>query len=137
MPHNPYQAPRASAPVRGVLSGRKEDLYKVAHAQKVILLCILFYFFAAVASGAVPAELQILPILLILAIAAVAMVFVLVLAIRVYSGPVGILLGLLTLVPLIGLFVLLAVNGKATRILKENGFRVGLLGAKLSDIRAA
>jgi hypothetical protein len=32
------------------------------------------------------------------------------------------------------LITLLVVNGKATAILKQNGIRVGLLGANLSEI---
>ena len=35
--------------------------------------------------------------------------------------------------PYIGLIVLLVVNGKATGILKQNGIKVGLLGANLSQ----
>lgn len=61
-------------------------------------------------------------------------VFVFLLAIKVYSTGVGVLLGILTLVPCIGLIVLLIVNGKATGILKQNGIKVGLLGANLSQI---
>jgi len=45
-----------------------------------------------------------------------------------------VLLGILTLIPCIGLIVLLVVNGKATGILKQNGIKVGLLGANLSQI---
>jgi hypothetical protein len=46
---------------------------------------------------------------------------------------VGVLLGILTLIPLIGLIVLLVINGKATKVLRANGHRVGLLGASLSE----
>ena len=53
---------------------------------------------------------------------------------KTYGSGLGILLGVLCLLPLVGLLVLLAVNGKATRVLKQNGIRVGLLGADLSSI---
>jgi hypothetical protein len=43
-------------------------------------------------------------------------------------------LGVLALIPLVGLIVLLIVNGKATKILREHGVRVGLMGAKLSPM---
>jgi hypothetical protein len=56
------------------------------------------------------------------------------LAIKIYSIVVGVLLGILTFVPCLGLVMLLLVNGKATNILKENGVKVGLLGADLSRI---
>ena len=64
----------------------------------------------------------------------VATVFVFLLAIKVYSTGVGILLRVLTLIPVVGLIVLLIVNGKATAILKQNGIKVGLMGADLSQI---
>jgi hypothetical protein len=65
----------------------------------------------------------------------VAVVFVFILAIRVYSVAAGVVLGFLTLIPLLGLVMLLIVNGKATRIIRSNGFRVGLLGAELWEIK--
>jgi hypothetical protein len=43
-------------------------------------------------------------------------------------------LGILTLIPLVGLIVLLIVNGKATNLLREDGIHVGLLGARMSDL---
>lgn len=46
----------------------------------------------------------------------------------------GIVLGILTLIPCIGLIVLLVINGKATGVLRENGIGVGLLGANLSKL---
>ena len=64
----------------------------------------------------------------------VGMVFVFLLAIKVYSTGIGVLLGILALIPCIGLLVLLVVNIKATGILKKNGIKVGLLGANLSKI---
>ena len=40
----------------------------------------------------------------------------------------------LALIPLIGLISLRVVNGKATRILRVNGIKVGLLGANPKGI---
>ena len=37
-------------------------------------------------------------------------------------------------IPCVGLLALLAVNGKATTVLRSNGIKVGLLGADLSKI---
>lgn len=89
----------------------------------------------------VPGDLLRLAILVCYGIVAIAStVFIFLLAIKVYSVVVGILLGLLTLLgsltlfPLIGLIVLLLVNGKATKILRQNGIKVGLLGANLKAI---
>jgi hypothetical protein len=58
-------------------------------------------------------------------------VFVYLLAASVYSTAVGILLGVLALLPCINLIMLLIVNGKATSVLRAHGIKVGLLGAKL------
>ncbi len=55
-------------------------------------------------------------------------------AMKVYTLPLGIVLGLLCVIPLINVVVLLAVNGKATAVLKQNGIRVGLLGANIASI---
>jgi hypothetical protein len=51
---------------------------------------------------------------------------------KVYSVIQGILIGILTMVPCLGLLLLLLVNQKATKILKDNGHNVGLFGADLS-----
>ena len=64
----------------------------------------------------------------------VGAVFVFMLAIKVYGTRLGIVLGVLSLVPLISLIVLLGVNGNATGILKQNGIKVGLLGANAAAI---
>jgi ABC-type enterochelin transport system permease subunit len=53
-----------------------------------------------------------------------------------YSTTTGIVLGILTFIPLVGLIVLLIVNGKATNVLRQNGITVGLMGAKSSQIPA-
>ena len=75
--------------------------------------------------------------LAVLAAAITGAVFVFMLALAVYNNATGIVLGLLTLIPLIGLIVLLIVNGKATAILRAHGIRVGLMGAKTSQIPQA
>jgi len=64
----------------------------------------------------------------------VGAVCVFLLAIKVYGTGLGILLGILSLVPCVGLVILLIVNGKATGVLKQNGIKVGFLGANLSSI---
>lgn len=55
-------------------------------------------------------------------------------AVKVYGVGLGILLGVLSLAPCISLIVLLLVNGKATSVLRQNGIKVGLMGADLSTI---
>ncbi len=116
-------------------AARRAHLTAVASAQKGILVCILIYFCVAGARFAVPPEMQLWVALGLIPLGLVATVFVFVLALRVYGQAAGIVLGILTLVPLVGLVVLLIVNQKATALLKEAGVHVGLLGARMSDIR--
>ncbi len=133
MTGNPYQPPPESSAV-GVLSGSREDLRSVARFQKGILVCILIYLIAVIGQFALPPEIRPLVGLGVLVVGLVGAVFVFLLAIKVYGTALGIVLGILSLVPLIGLIVLLIVNGKATGVLKQNGINVGLLGADLSAI---
>jgi len=134
MSENPYQSPSAEPQVVGVNSGSREDLRSVAKYQKGILVCILIYLVAVIGQFAVPEEVRAIIGLGVLGVGLVGTVFVFLLAIKVYNTVVGVLLGILTLVPCIGLIVLLVVNGKATAVLKQNGIKVGLLGANLSQI---
>jgi hypothetical protein len=134
MEENPYAAPQTYTPVVGVLSGSREDLRSVAKSQKGILVCILIYIIAVVVRFFLPEDLALILALGVLVVGIVAMVFVFQLAIKVYGTGAGILLGILTLIPIIGLLVLLIINGKATRILKANGIKVGLLGANVEEI---
>jgi len=134
MSEDPYQSPSVQPQIVGVKGGSREDLRSVAKYQKGIIVCILIYFIAMICQFAIPAELRPIIGLGVLVVGLVGTVFVFLLAIKVYSTGVGVLLGILTLIPLIGLIVLLVVNGKATGILKQNGIKVGLLGAHLSQI---
>ena len=134
MSENPYQAPMSEP---GPLTGEpvdRERLRKIAGAQRGLMFCILAYLAAIPAQFLLPPELAIW-IGPVVAVAAVAgAVFVFLLALRVYGVALGIILSLLTLVPLLGLLILLVVNGKATSELKRNGIRIGLLGAKSGAI---
>ena len=134
MSDDPYQSPAAQPQVVGVKSGNREDLRSVAKYQKGILVCILIYLIAAFGRFAVPAELRFVIGVGVLTVGLVGTVFVFLLAMKVYSTAVGIVLGILTMIPCLGLIVLLIVNGKATAILKQNGIKVGLLGADLSQL---
>jgi hypothetical protein len=139
---NPYQSPLADLEAVGVLSGKQADLRAVAVYQKGILVCILVYVFSYIAGivGSIVVDIPIQGhqvIMLIMMVGVLGstiggLIFVFLLALKVYGKTLGIFLGLLSFLPCIGLLVLLAVNGKATSILKQNGHRVGLLGADLS-----
>ena len=142
MTDNPYQAPQTTSQATGVLSGSRDDLRNVAKFQKGILVCILIYLVAVIVAVigqfALPPELRPLVAIGVFLVALlqglVGAVFVFLLAMKTYGTGLGIVLGILSLVPLIGLIILLVVNGKATNILKQNGIKVGLLGANVSSI---
>jgi hypothetical protein len=150
MTENPYQAPQSMPVAVGVLSGTRDDLRSVAKCQKGILVCILIDLVAIFGQFALPSEALLLVnfgVLIVgLVVVLVAAVFVVLLAIKVYGTGLGITLGVLSFVPLpfvplpfgplINGIVLLVVNGKATNVLKENGIKVGLLGANVSSMRA-
>ena len=134
MSTNPYAAPEADLPPSSRDPKSREHILGVAKAQRGVLVCILLYLGAAIGSAVAPPEVQFILGLAFLIAAIAGAVFVFMLSVRVYGTGMGIFLGLLTLVPLLGLLVLLIVNSKATKILKEHGIKVGLLGANTSKI---
>ncbi|GIW91876.1 MAG: hypothetical protein KatS3mg109_2308 [Pirellulaceae bacterium] len=134
MSQNPYMSPRAPGMAVGVRSGRREDVYAVARYQRGVIVCLLLAIILNIAQVFIPEPFRLLGGLALLTAGVASMVFVILLAIKVYHPILGVLLGILALVPCIGLLALLVVNGKATRILQENGIRVGFFGADLSQI---
>src|ERR1700722_17865119 len=93
----------------------------VAKLQKALIMCILAYIVFAVAMmGLKGSAIAFLPALGVLASIITGAVFVVMLAIKVYGVGLGIVLGLLALIPVIGLIPLLIVNGKATGILRKH-----------------
>jgi hypothetical protein len=134
MSENPFEPPRDTSPAVGVLSGQREDLRTIARFQKGILVCILIYLIAVIAQFALPPELRIFMAVGVMIFALAGAVFVFLLAIKVYGVGLGILLGVLSMAPCLGLIVLLLVNGKATNVLRQNGIKVGLMGANISSI---
>ena len=61
-------------------------------------------------------------------------IFVFLLSWELRGAFAAVVLGLGTVVPCMGLIVLMLVNGYATNELKKNGVRVGVFGATLADI---
>jgi hypothetical protein len=112
---------------------RRKELRKIAIYQKVICVCILAYLIAVVAQFALPDVGRLLLGLGILGVALAAAVFVFLLSMELYGTGLAIVFLLLTLIPCVGLITLLVINSKATATLQRHGYRVGLLGARLSD----
>jgi hypothetical protein len=95
---------------------------------------VLIYLISMVAQFLLPPELRLVVALGVMGAGLVGAVFTFMLAIKVYGTGLGILFGILTLIPCVGLLVLLAINAKATTVLKDNGIKVGLLGADMSKV---
>lgn len=131
MDDNPYRSPDAPivAEVVGVLSGKREDLRLVVKYQRGLLFCVLIHILAIFFGWLIPPELRGVAGLVLFGAGVIGLVFVFLLSTKVYGTVAGLFLGLLTLVPCIGLIVLIIVNQKATTVLRQNGLKVGLLGA--------
>ena len=127
-------------PTTGRKLGRQK-LLLIARLQKgvlvFLLVCVIDYVgltALAFASGPWTAESmeRVSSVVGILSMIGVVPLFVL--CLEVHGPLAGILLGLLSLVPLVNLIVLLATSVRATHILRANGVRVGLFGADLKTI---
>ena len=63
----------------------------------------------------------------------ISLVFTYLLVRNVYNPTVAALLAIFMLVPCINIFILLAASQKATKVLKAENIKVGLLGANMSQ----
>jgi hypothetical protein len=102
------------------------EVYKVAKFQKYLLILILISFIIISSSE---------NLILNLPSSILGMYFVYEIGMglklkNVWLWVIG------TFVPLLGLIVMLIINNKATKFIKLNGFRVGLLGADVEEIKA-
>lgn len=107
------------------------NLPLIAERQRMLMFAVLGYVGLIVLNFVIPADLKLVVGIAMIAVSITASVFIFMLALTLYNTGTGVVLGLLTLIPLIGLIVLLVINSKATSLLQRNGYKVGLLGAKL------
>lgn len=120
-----------------------KGLRYIALRQRIIIVCILIHFCILTAqfllpeiirSAPNPQMLQLWSILIlglvVIANMIIALICVFGLAIRFYGVALGIILGIATLIPLFGIIALLIVNNKATKTLRANGVKVGIMGAR-------
>ena len=133
----PVPPPPPPPPLDYARPAARNDIREIAVRQKAIMFCILGYILAVLLQFVLPPELRIILAIVAIGVSVTATVFVFMLAIAIYNVGAGVVLGILTLVPLVGLIVLLIVNGKATTILRDHGIKVGLMGANLSQIPTA
>jgi len=131
---NPYEPPAGDLPMLGPRQTRRETLRKVALYQKGIVACILVYVTVLLSQAVIPERMTHLLIGVALCDIVVGTTFVFLLSARVYTSAVGVWMGLLTLVPCLGLGILAITDRRATVILRQNGVKVGLFGANLREI---
>jgi hypothetical protein len=140
---NPTQSPPGAPPPLPTLGYATPmppgpNLKKIAANQRAINLCILAEIFIVIAQISFRTNGMLALALVFsfayLAIALTGAVFLFMLSLSLYNTAAGIALGIFSLVPLLGLIILLVLNGKATNILRLHGIRVGLLGADPSKI---
>ena len=120
---NPYRSPESSV----VDNAAREGIELVASGQKLVIYAILAYF-AAAAVRATMGDIGFLVAFAALGLAILGIV-------RLGKGlglhiAVRVLCVVLMFIPLVGLIMLLVLNGMATRRLKAAGYKVGLGGAR-------
>jgi chromate transport protein ChrA len=106
----------------------------VARYQKGILVCLLIQLALYAGYVAGPLQFQTFAAMGVVLATLASIVFVFMLVSKIQDTTLGVVMAIATLIPCIGLLVLLLVNQSATKELRKEGIRVGLLGADLSKI---
>jgi hypothetical protein len=120
------------------------DLRAIAGYQKVLILCLVGHLFIWLGyCGAMALGLDDrrgsepfirIALVLTLLVGLVAAVFVLLIGVQTRRAALGVILGILTIIPCLGLVMILVASMMATTVLQANGVWVGLLGAKAADL---
>ena len=118
-----------------------EDILQVAKYQSNLIMVILVNIIAGAfmvssisSNEAVPAISHMFIGVFRIAVLVVSIYFVYCLA-KAARSP-AILYVILVFIPLLGLIALLHLSGIATKILRDNGIKVGLMGANKSDLES-
>lgn len=139
---NPYSAPHAAdatATAAAPAPAHVEALRAIAAAQRELTMVILGYL-GLIALQVVQAIVPDLPLGLLtlpigLTVLIAGMIFTVKLARRLHGPGAALLCAVGLLIPIVGLFVLVALSGEATKRLRAAGYRVGLLGAAPDQFR--
>jgi hypothetical protein len=125
---NPYAPPKASvADSQEPSAADIERLNRVASGQRFMVLSVV----VSIAATFLQPILGPFALVVSLAAAIVAIFSVIRLGLALgSSGVMCFLLAVLMIVPLVNLLVMARLSGRATKLLRASGYRVGLLGAK-------
>jgi len=131
LPESAVCPPAIQPPASDAEIARKNTLLQqTATGQKLVIYAILVYIAAIIATQVFPQFVKPFGIILLIGIAAMSLTGIIKLASGLeYSTVATVLLALGSFIPLVGLLILLMLNGKATAALKAAGYKVGLLGA--------
>jgi len=126
MEENPYQTPNSDVVIDKSVHD-KINLKKLATGQKLVIYAVMLYFIAGVARKFFP------PVTLLLIVVCFGMsligAFKVVKALEIHVFFKILYFGML-FIPIINILSLLSLNARATKMLKEGGYHVGLMGAK-------
>lgn len=136
---NPYSPPRTNVePAPSIDAGNLARLEKIRTGQRFVIVAILLYFGAAAVSALLDDAMSLMAVTMISLVILVLSVAMIVMALLglfgMWSGlgtamVYRIVMVLLLFLPLVGLLVLASSSARATKRLRANGYRVGLLGA--------
>jgi hypothetical protein len=134
----PYFRPDFSSGSRHAGRGK---LFQVAKYQRWVMQCVLANILSLVVSVLSFSQVIVIPPrvhpvfgFVLIVIASLMIISAFQLANQFYSDLISIICALAMWVPGLSLIVLLIINQKATGYLKENGIKVGLMGASRKQI---
>ena len=111
------------------------NLLAVATRQRAIMMTLLIYILVIIGARFIPVVRANEPLIMI--IVSLAIVFFAARLCWVVYGKVSAsLLTVLCCIPYVNIIIILMVSSRSTKILKEKGFKVGLLGANIKDVAA-
>ena len=124
---NPYQTPKTESKD---IDSEKLLIERVASGQKLIIYAILINIIATILQIAVNPLFGLLGLVSLV----MSIIGVIKLATGLGSSLIAkIIYVVLMIIPLINLITLLILNSQATKVLRANGYKVGLMGASKND----
>ena len=142
MSDNPYQAPAEEPPEDKQESVKQQklafqlDLKTIIKHQKGVVACLCVYLLFLIGPFLSPSEGKLFSVFMLMVVAVMAAAYAFPLETLLFNRSVAILLTLLTLLPGVGLLILLTVAHQTTKFLRSKGIHAGLFGANLSDVEA-
>jgi hypothetical protein len=133
---NPYQAPVHVSSLPLPDGAQLLRLKGIAESQRRVMLCVLgqIAIFAGTRMAAMESWVVGLAYILV---AILTLACTVQLAYRTKGTGTAVVVGVLSVVPFLGLLMMLFASGWATKELKAAGFKVGLLGGRPKEVQAA